>query len=312
MIDFWAANEPFVISAVFLMIGYGLKRIGVLKASDGEVLARIALNVTLPAVVLLEVPKASLSGANAILPFFPPIASILTVAIGLVVFRKQSRVDRGLSLTASGSYNIGLFAIPLVTAIYGSAGVARFALADIGNVFTIFVFTYTIAYHYSPHRQGERLGLTGYLKLIFGNIPFIAYLTGFGMILLHVQITGLAARVLAVPAAMNRGIALLVLGTLLRFRFPPGTWKLIMPAIALRYIFGVVAAGLTLFFIPLPLDLRIALAGVFVMPAGLTLIPFALKWGYDRDRAAAILNASIPASFVLFWAVWAVGEFVAR
>ena len=311
MIDFWAANEPFISAALIIGLGYFLKRVRLLRAADGEVLARIALNVTLPAVVLLNVPKATLAGSNGLLPLFPPVASVLTLAIGFLVFRCQGRTDRGLSLTASVGYNIGLFAVPLVTALYGPEGVARYALADIGNVFAIFGIGYHMAYRFSPHRQEGRLGLLGMLKLILGNVPFLAYLTGLVMIVLHVQLPGFVARVLAVPAAMNRGVALLVLGVLLRFRFPPGTWKAILPPLLLRYLFGIVGSALVIFLVPLPLDLRIAVAGVLIMPAGLTLIPFAAKWGYDRDRAAAILNTGIPVSFVLFWAVWAVGEFVA-
>ena len=312
MINLWSANEPFVSALLILALGYFLKRVGILRSTDGEVLARIGLNVTLPALVLLEVPKATLTSSNVLLPVIAFLASPLMVAIGLVAYRGQDRADRGLSMTASAGYNIGLFAIPLVTGLYGAAGVARFALADIGNVCAIFGIGYYMAYRYSPRRSDPHLSVLGTVKLIVGNIPFIAYLTGLAMILLDLQITGFPARVLAIPAAMNRGLALLVLGTLLRFRFPPGTWRTILAPLLVRYLFGIVAATLVLFLLPVSAEVRIALAGVFVMPAGLTLIAFSVKWGYDAERAAAILNASIPASFILFWGVWAVGEFVVK
>lgn len=308
--DFWAANQPFFVSAAIIALGYLLKRVGILKASDGEVLARVAFNVTLPATALLMIPKVPIAGANAILPVMPPLASALTIGVGYLVYRNQNRTDRGLSMTASAGFNIGLFAIPLVSGIYGAAGVARFALADAGNIFTIFCVSYYFAYRYSPRRQESRLGVLGIIKLILFNVPFLAYIAGFVMNLVGVQITGLAERVLSVPAAMNRGMGLLVLGTLLRFRFPPGTWRAILPPLLVRYLTGAVAAALVLFLVPIPHGIRVALAGVFVMPAGLTLVPFALKWGYDRDRAAAIVNTGIPASFLLFWVTWALGEYV--
>ena len=311
VIDLWTANEPFVISAVIIALGYLLKRSGVLRVSDGEVIARVALNVTLPAVVLLNLPRVTLDMSNILLPFLPVAASALMVAMGLVAYRRQSRTDRGLSLTASAGYNIGLFAVPLATGVYGAAGVALFAFADVGNVFAVFGISYFMAHRFSPHRDDRGLGVVGTLKLLLGNIPFLAYIAGFVMNLAGVQFQGFAARVLEVPAAMNRGVALLVLGVLLRFRFPPGTWKAILPPLLLRYTFGTAAALLVIFVAPLPLAARIVAAGIFIMPVGLTIIPFAAKWGYDADRAAAILNMGIPVSFVLFWAVWAVGEFVA-
>ncbi len=109
---------------------------------------------------------------------------------------------------------------------------------------------------------------------------------------------------------MNRGAALLVLGILLRFSFPAGTWRAILPPLLVRYLFGIGVAALVLFVVPLPVDLRVAVAGALIMPVGMTIIPFAVQWGYDRDNAAAILNTGIPISFVLFWAVWALGEYL--
>lgn len=308
--NYWSANEPFVISALIIMLGYLLKRFGVFRESDGEVLAKVALNITLPAIILLNVPSVPLNGSNILLPFIGLGCSVLMVLLGLFIFRRQAPLDRGLSMTAAPGYNIGLFAIPLVSGLYGSAGITRFALFDLGNAFAIFGLSWFLAWRFSTHRRDDSLGVRGIIRMLFGSIPFVVYMLAIVMNLTGVRPIGIAVRFLEVPAVMNRGISMLVLGVLLRFRFPKNTWKAILPSLILRYVFGITIGGLVLFLLPIPIEYRMTVAGALILPVGLSVIPFAVRWGYDRDRAAAILNVGIPVSFVLFWIVWAAGRYL--
>ncbi len=306
--DFLAANRPFGVSALVIGLGYLLKRLGLLKESDGEGLARIALNITLPAVILLNVPAVELNRSTAVLPLASLVSSTLTVMIASAAFARQERSDKGLALTSCSGYNIGLFAMPLVAGLYGAEGIARFALLDIGNVMAIFVTAYYLAWRYSPMNRNTRLN-PGKMALMFlKSVPLLTYIAALAMNLSGFRITGSARDFLSVLADMNRGAALLTLGILLRFRFDRETWKAILPPLALRYGFGAAAAAAVLFLLPMPLENRIAFAGVLVMPMGLTLIPYAVQWGYNRERAAAIINLGIPVSFVLFWIVWYMGR----
>ncbi len=306
--DFLKANEPFAISALIIFTGYLLKRIKILSESDGETMARIALNITLPAVILLNVPNIDLNRSNIMLPFITIISSTLTVILGLWFFRKQKPLDRGLSLSASSGYNIGLFALPMVAGVYGASGVAKFALLDMGNVLAVFGTAYYMAYLYSPIRSKGGNNLRHVFGMMLRSIPILCYLGGLVMNLAGWRFDGFASEFLGVFAAMNRGIALLTLGVLARFSFSSDTWKAIIPPLVLRYLVGILASAMVLFLFQWPLDNRIAIAGMLVMPMGLTIIPYAVKWGYNRERAAAIINLGIPVSFVLFWIIWIVGR----
>lgn len=307
---FWQANEPFVISGLIILLGYLLKRLRILEENGGEVLAKVALNVTLPAIILLNVPNVAIDTSNIILPVFGLGSSVLMVSIGLLVFRKQAPLVRGLSMTASAGYNIGLFAIPIVSGLYGIQGITRLAIFDLGNIFSIFGLSWYLAWRFSPHREGGNMGIRGILRMFFGSIPFMATIAAIAMNIAGLRFDGSIGRFLAVPAAMNRGVSLLALGVLLKFRFSPETWKAIAPSLALRYIFGVVFGALALFLLPTSLENRVSIAGALVMPVGLAIIPFAVRWGYDRERAAAILNVGIPISFILFWLIWAASTYL--
>lgn len=307
---FWRANEPFVISGLIILTGYLLKRLDILNESGGEVLAKVALNVTLPAIILLNVPAVVIDTSNILLPVFGLGSAALMSLAGLFVFRKQAPMDRGLSMTASAGYNIGLFAIPMVAGLYGVPGIIRYAIFDIGNIFAIFGLSWYLAWYYSPFRGDNRLGIRGILRMFFGSIPFMATLVAIAMNIAGLRFDGLTARFLDVPAAMNRGVSLLTLGVLLKFNFSPETWKAIIPSLALRYTVGVVVGTLVLFLLPISVENRVSMAGALVMPVGLAIIPYSVRWGYDRVRAAAILNVGIPISFILFWLVWVASTYI--
>jgi predicted permease len=146
--------------------------------------------------------------------------------------------------------------------------------------------------------------------MFFGSIPFVSYMLAILMNILGIKIEGFAARFLGIPADMNRGVSLLVLGLLLRFRFPAGTWKAIIPPLLLRYVFGLIAGSFVLFLLPIQIEHQVAITGAFIMPVGLSVIPYDIRWGYDRDRAAAILNAGILICFLLFWLVWVASNYI--
>jgi predicted permease len=120
--NFLSANEPFAISALVILLGYALKRTGVLRENDGEALARAALNITLPSVILLNLPGVPIDAANILLPFFGFLMPAAMVLSALFFFRRLPRMNKGLPMMASSGYNIGLFAIPMVMGLYGSAG----------------------------------------------------------------------------------------------------------------------------------------------------------------------------------------------
>ena len=67
----------FVIIVLLIALGYLLKRIKLLKEDDSQVLATIVLNVTLPALVIVNLNKADLDISLSILPIMMIIYGII-------------------------------------------------------------------------------------------------------------------------------------------------------------------------------------------------------------------------------------------
>jgi predicted permease len=304
--NFLSASEPFAVSALIILLGYTLKKLKILNENDGKTLAKVALNITLPAITLINIPKAVITPENLILPLTGlPVTAAVTLTAAYI-FRKKDPAVKGLLIIASSGFNIGLFAIPIISGVYGEAGVTGFALFDIGNAFAMFGFLWYLAGRFSPLENIENSGrgINNIFKMLVTSIPFMAYIAGLCMNFAGFQFSGFFLDVLKVPAAMNRGTSLLVLGILLNIKTNRETLSRILPPLAIRYSAGIILALFFLYaFKGLTAETRILLAAAVVMPPPLSLIPFSVKWGYSEKDAAAIVNTGIPVSFILFWGI---------
>ena len=61
-------TEQFVMIILLIALGYFLKRINYLKATDSQVLSTLVLNVTLPSLVIVNLNSADLNMSFSILP----------------------------------------------------------------------------------------------------------------------------------------------------------------------------------------------------------------------------------------------------
>ena len=103
-------TEQFVMIILLIALGYFLKRINYLKATDSQVLSTIVLNVTLPSLVIVNLNKADLNLSFSILPIMMIIYGVVSKIIVIWSFRKYDNQMRGSVGMMIGAMNIGLFA----------------------------------------------------------------------------------------------------------------------------------------------------------------------------------------------------------
>ena len=137
-------TEQFVMIILLIALGYFLKRINYLKATDSQVLSTLVLNVTLPSLVIVNLNSADLNMSFSILPIMMIVYGIVAKIIVIWFFRKYSNQMRGSVGMMTGSMNIGLFAYPLVNAIWPEKGMVYFGMADIGGAMIMFGLTYFV------------------------------------------------------------------------------------------------------------------------------------------------------------------------
>lgn len=107
-------TERFIMILLLIALGYILKRIGYVKGSEAKVMTTIVLNVTLPAVVIVNLNGATLTPSLSLLPILMILYGIITKLIVIILFIKYNNEVRGTVAMLMASLNIGIFAYPLV------------------------------------------------------------------------------------------------------------------------------------------------------------------------------------------------------
>lgn len=81
-------TEQFTMIILLIALGYFLKRINFIKATDSQVIATLVLNVTLPSLVIVNLNSAELKLSFSILPILMIIYGIVAKMIAVWFFRK--------------------------------------------------------------------------------------------------------------------------------------------------------------------------------------------------------------------------------
>ncbi len=118
-------------------LGYFLKKIHFFGDTDYRILAKIALNITLPAAVI-----SSFSGFHMDLSLLGVAVAAFAANWVVLLFiyftswrRKNDPKGRALQMFCGSGFNMGNFMIPFVQQFLGSNGVAVTAIFDSGNTF---------------------------------------------------------------------------------------------------------------------------------------------------------------------------------
>jgi malate permease and related proteins len=299
------ANAIFLVSLLIIALGALLKRLGVLREEDGQAVARVALNVTLPAVVLDTVPSIALEASLAVLPLICLVHSGLVLALSFRLFRRQEDRTKAVLLMTSTGYNVALFAFPIVEALWGAAGLQRLAMFDAGNAIVLLGVNYLIASWYGTRSTGgvPRLTLRFVGLNLLKSVPLGSLAVALALNLLGLRLPPLLGSFVGILAKANTPVVLLLLGLYLDLRPDGGQLKRTAAILALRYGSGAVTGLACWFLLPLAAEYRTTLLVGLLLPVGTSVSAFAATFGLDRKLASIVTNVTLLASFGLLWLI---------
>lgn len=294
-------NSQFAISLSIILLGYFLKKTGVLKESDGEVISRLIFNVTLPSIVINVFSTMEIDKTLLLVPVMSFVYGLIMAAVGIMVFKGQARRDKGMLTMMVPSFNVGLFAYPLVESIWGREGLKYFGMFDMGNSFIVFAVCYIMASIYSSS-QGE-VNYKNIFSKTLHSIPFLTYI-----ITLIINLSGLSIpkpiiEITGILSKANMPLALLALGLYLSFSFKKVYLKNMAKIIGLRYTIGLAVGILLYTLVPLdPMFKKTMLIGL-ILPISFTVIPYSVEFDYDTKFVGTVNNLTIVISFLLMWGI---------
>ena len=167
-------NQQFLYIIVIICIGYLLKRINLLQEKDGETISRIIFNITLPALVIVSLDSVKIEPSLIMLPVLAIMIGFISIFLAFFVFKNEETVLKGTLMMMATGYNVGLFAFPLVEAIWGPIGLIYFGMFDIGNSLIVFGLSYIAGSYYSE--KGLVLKPLGIVKKLSKSVPLMTYI----------------------------------------------------------------------------------------------------------------------------------------
>lgn len=298
-------NYTFFLSLTIIAIGFIVKKLKIITEEGGKNIAKLILNVTLPAMIFNIVSTLDIDPNFLLLPFICVFFSSIIVVFSFVLFRKSSKETKGLLLMTTIGFNMGLFAFPLIEGIWGEKGLQLIAMLDIGNAFIIFVLSYTIGAVFSPRNQseGKSINFKQIIKNLLKSIPLMSYIISLAINFSGLSFPPFILDLLDIISRSNMALTLLLLGIYLNFKFEKSQWNLVLKVLIIRYSFGLGIGILLFVFLPFPeLYRKIILIGL-ILPLSMALIPFSVEFGYNDKIVGTTTNLSIIISFSLMWII---------
>ncbi|MFW5695503.1 MAG: AEC family transporter [Alkalispirochaeta sp.] len=310
-------NTVFLSAVLVMALGYGLRKIGLVTREHGALLAKLVINVTLPALILETLPGVELSVSLLFLPLLALGHSAVAFVAATVLFRRRPPAERGLMTMCSMGFNNGLFAFPIVMGIWGTEAVRMLAIYDVGNGLTVLGINYVVAGWFgglaaAGAAQGSAgvaatLGLREALRRIgrtlITSVPMVVFLGALVLNLTGWRLPAPVERGISTVAAANGALALLVLGIFQSLRVRRSDLPIIVRVLGLRYAVGALLAVSSIVLLGATPLYRQVLAIVFILPIGMTSIPFSVEFGLDTRLATTMVNLSIMVSFAIMWGV---------
>ena len=234
-------------------LGYFLKKIHFFGDTDYRILAKIALNITLPAAVI-----SSFSGFHMDLSLLGVAVAAFAANWVVLLFiyftswrRKNDPKGRALQMFCGSGFNMGNFMIPFVQQFLGSNGVAVTAIFDSGNTFMctggIYIFTTSVV-----KTDGKKVTILSVLKKLMQPV-LITYLIMIIMAIAAIPVPEFITTIVQPTGSANGFVSMMMIGLMFEIRFSKEYMKDAFGILGKKYFCAaVVALG---FYCLLPFDL---------------------------------------------------------
>lgn len=294
-------TAKFLTILLLIGIGYLLKRIGYISGKDSRVISTLVLNLTLPAVVIVNLNDVELTPSLSILPIMMILYGIIAKVLIVVMFLKYNNEVRGTVAIMMGSMNIGIFAYPLVQQIWPDKGLIYFGMADIGGAIVMFGMTYFAASYFQNVSGG--LDPKRMLMNLLKSVPLMTYVVMLGLNLVHIHLPSPVIDFFDVIGAANLPLSMLLLGVLMDFKLDRRFLPLTLKYLGVHYGFGFLFGTLVYFFLPVQDDMiKTTLQLIWLMPVGVAALSYAVQFRYRTLPVIAMAsNITIVISIIILY-----------
>jgi len=288
--------ENLVIIFTLLLFGMGLSRLKIFPENGSQVLNLFIIYISLPALILLQVPLLTFS-KDLLVPVLLPWAMLIISAMMVLAVSRIFRWPRpttGALMLMVPLGNTSFFGIPMVEAFWGMDSVSYAVLYDqFGSFFALTTYGSIILATYSGSEKPTPIAI---LKRICLFPPFIALIIG--LLTMSVPYPAVLKAVLHGIAASLVPVVMVAIGLQITLKLPPGSWTPFSVGLLIKLVMAPLAAIVIL----LLLNQHSLAAKVSVFEAGMppmvTAGALALIAGLAPELTAALVGLGLMASFL--------------
>lgn len=278
-----------------IILGYVLRKKNFLPQETFGILAKISLNIALPAAIIANTSGKSIQFSLLTIALLGVGGGLLKMLMIILLNRKDSKEGRAFKVLNVAGYNIGNFAMPFTQSFLGPVGILTCSLFDIGNAFIALGGGFGIA---STVKEGKGFSLLKILKAPLKSIPFLVYVLMAVLNLCSLTLPRPVISLAEIIGSSNAFLAMLMIGVGFKLSGDRTQIKKILGVLGVRYTVAAVLAVVFYFCLPFQLEVRQTLVLLAFSPVGSAVPAYTAKLGGDTGLSSAINSISIICSIV--------------
>lgn len=273
-----------------IVLGYTLRRIGLFKAEDFNVLSNIVLKITLPAAVVSNMAGRELEFSMLSISLLGLGFGALYILLGFLSNLGADKERRAFEMLNLPGYNIGCFALPFLQSFLGPAGVTTAILMDTGNSLVCLGGAYSAA---AMVKEGKGASLKQALLRPLKSVPFVTYIIMTALTLLRLTPPSPVLTFADIISNANVFLSMLMIGVGFRLSAEAKQLMAVARMLLLRFGLAAILAAGCYFLLPLGLEYRKALAILVFSPISGATPAFTAALKEDVGLSSAINSFSI-------------------
>lgn len=210
--------ENFILIVLAIAIGYGLNRLSIFSEDAAGVLNKFVIFISLPAMILLQIPKLAFSMDVMIPVIIAWIVIILTAILTLIIAKMLhfSKEVTGALMLVAVLTNSSFLGIPIINAYLGDEALPFILVYDqLGTFLALATYGIFVAAYYSNKSE---INIRIMVVKILTFPPFISLIIA--LFLIGMPFSQEITNVLAILANTIVPIALVAVGLQLQLKLP--------------------------------------------------------------------------------------------
>ena len=288
-------------------LGYFLKRIHMFGKDAGDLLAKIVVNLTLPAMLLSASNGLVMDSSMFVYIILGILCNVIMLGVSYVLTRKNTPLLRGAAAMSCAGIDVGNFVLPFVLKFFPGPGILMINSFNIGNTIMNnggdFVFASKLA------AGDQKFGIKDMVKRLFSSVTFDTYILIILMSCLGWALPQRVVQIVDIIGNANIFIVMLMIGLKLEFGSEESTAeeKSTLKRIFIARFAGAACMAAVTWLLPIPTLGKIIATMAYFGPPTTASNAYARKLGYTGGMTAKMNILSIfPVIFIITAIIMAV------